>query len=200
MGQITFENYDRRIHQILTFLEKNGLASLEEADSVCRNAGLDVAGTVRGIQPICFQDAPWAYVVGAAAALKRGDPSPGAVAATLGEGLQSFCLPGSVSAQREIGLGHGKLAAMVLSDDVRCFAFLAGHPRAARIVGALMHTAPSDLPCHRVLYKDGSLCPGEVFGGPARQREMLESEGISFLSDGRADMKQHLWHPIFEAE
>lgn len=137
MGQITFENYDRRIHQILTFLEKNGLASLEEADSVCRNAGLDVAGTVRGIQPICFQDAPWAYVVGAAAALKRGDPSPGAVAATLGEGLQSFCLPGSVSAQREIGLGHGKLAAMVLSDDVRCFAFLAGHESFAAAEGAI---------------------------------------------------------------
>lgn len=137
MAQITFENYDRRIHQILDFLEKNGISSLEEADAVCRSAGLDVAGTVRGIQPICFQDAPWAYVVGAAAALKRGDPAPGAVAATLGEGLQSFCLPGSVSAQREIGLGHGKLAAMVLSDDVHCFAFLAGHESFAAAEGAI---------------------------------------------------------------
>ena len=96
-----------------------------------------------------------------------------------------------------------EITAQIPRGKVSCYgqiAFLAGHPRAARIVGALMHTAPSDLPCHRVLYKDGSLCPGEVFGGPARQREMLESEGISFLSDGRADMKQHLWHPIFEAE
>ena len=110
MGQITFENYDRRIGQILAFLKENGISSLEEAEQICRDAGLDVAGTVRGIQPICFQDAPWGYVVGAAAALKRGDPSPAAVATTLGEGLQSFCLAGSVSAQRKIGLGHGKLA------------------------------------------------------------------------------------------
>lgn len=74
-------------------------------------------------------------------------------------------------------------------------AFLSGHPRAARIVGALMHTAPSELPCHRVLYRDGGLCPGEVFGGPARQRQMLEEEGVEFLSDGRADVKRFLWHP-----
>ena len=137
MGQITFENYDRRIGQILAFLKENGISSLEEAEQICRDAGLDVAGTVRGIQPICFQDAPWGYVVGAAAALKRGDPSPAAVATTLGEGLQSFCLAGSVSAQRKIGLGHGKLAAMVLSDDSKCFAFLAGHESFAAAEGAI---------------------------------------------------------------
>ena len=96
-----------------------------------------------------------------------------------------------------------EITARIPRGKVSCYgqiAFLAGHPRAARIVGALMHTAPSELPCHRVLYKDGSLCPGEVFGGPARQREMLEAEGIAFLPDGRADMKKYLWHPIFEAE
>lgn len=91
-----------------------------------------------------------------------------------------------------------EITAQIPCGKVSCYgqiAFLAGHPRAARIVGALMHTAPADLPCHRVLYKDGSLCPGEVFGGPARQREMLEAEGIAFLADGRADMKRFLWHP-----
>ena len=74
-------------------------------------------------------------------------------------------------------------------------AFLAGSPRAARIVGAAMYRAPAGLPCHRVLYRDGSLCPGEIFGGPGRQREMLEGEGVPFLPDGRADLKQCLWHP-----
>lgn len=137
MGQTVFENHDRRIGQILTFLEGEGISSIEEAEALCRDAGLDVARMVRDIQPICFQDAPWAYVVGAAAALKRGDPSPTAVANTLGEGLQSFCLPGSVSAQRQIGLGHGKLAAMVLSDQVHCFAFLAGHESFAAAEGAI---------------------------------------------------------------
>ena len=137
METITFENYSRRIDQINAFLAENGLASLQEAEQVCADAGLDVAGTVRGIQPICFQDAPWAYVAGAAAALRRGNSDPGAVASTLGEGLQSFCLPGSVSSQRQIGLGHGKLAAMILSDSVRCFAFLAGHESFAAAEGAI---------------------------------------------------------------
>ena len=94
-----------------------------------------------------------------------------------------------------------EITARIPLGKVSCYgqiAFLAGHPRAARIVGALMHTAPSDLPCHRVLYKDGSLCPGEVFGGPARQREMLEDEGVAFLPDGRVDMKKCLWHPQWE--
>ena len=137
METITFENYSRRIDQINAFLAENGLASLQEAEQVCADAGLDVAGTVRGIQPICFQDALWAYVAGAAAALRRGNSDPGAVASTLGEGLQSFCLPGSVSSQRQIGLGHGKLAAMILSDSVRCFAFLAGHESFAAAEGAI---------------------------------------------------------------
>lgn len=94
-----------------------------------------------------------------------------------------------------------EITARIPWGKVSCYgqiAFLAGHPRAARIVGALMHTAPSDLPCHRVLYKDGSLCPGEVFGGPARQRKMLEEEGVAFLPDGRVDMKKCLWHPQWE--
>ena len=90
-----------------------------------------------------------------------------------------------------------EITARIPRGKVSCYgqiAFLAGHPRAARIV----HTEPSDLPCHRVLYNDGSLCPGEVFGGPARQRKMLEEEGVAFLPDGRVDMKKCLWHPQWE--
>ncbi len=137
MSEIRFENYDRRIQQITAFLRANGIDSLEEAKGVCQKAGLDLFTQVRGIQRICFDDAPWAYVVGAAAALKRGSTSASQIANTLGEGLQSFCLPGSVSCQRQIGLGHGKLASMILSDDIHCFAFLAGHESFAAAEGAI---------------------------------------------------------------
>lgn len=137
MSDIRFENYDRRIGRITAFLRENDIGSLEEARALCEGAGLDLFSLVRGIQGICFDDAPWAYVVGAAAALRRGDPAASVIANTLGEGLQSFCLPGSVSDQRQIGLGHGKLASMVLSDNTRCFAFLAGHESFAAAEGAI---------------------------------------------------------------
>lgn len=137
MKTINFENYDRKIDQILRFLNENGIASLEEAETICLDAGLDVAGMVKGIQRICFEDAAWAYVTGAAVAQRRGNPEACVVANTIGEALQSFCLPGSVAAQRQIGLGHGKLASMILDDDVKCFAFLAGHESFAAAEGAL---------------------------------------------------------------
>ncbi len=137
MSEIYFENYDRRSKQITAFLQENGIQSLAEAAQICTAAGLDIPTLVRGIQRICFDDAPWAYITGAAVALRRGDASGSTVANTLGEGLQSFCLPGSVSAQRQIGLGHGKLASMVLSDEIGCFAFLAGHESFAAAEGAI---------------------------------------------------------------
>ena len=137
MSEIRFENYERKIGQVTQFLRENGIASLEEAGVLCREAGLDISGTVRGIQRICFEDAPWAYTAGAAAALRRGNADASAAAETLGEALQSFCLPGSVSDQRQIGLGHGKLAAMILNDKIKCFAFLAGHESFAAAEGAL---------------------------------------------------------------
>jgi len=137
MGQISFPNYDTKIPQVLAFLNDNGIASLEEAEAICKDGGLDIEQMVRGIQPICFDDAPWAYIVGAAASIRRGDKSARDVANTLGEGLQSFCAPGSVAQERQIGVGHGKLASMVLSDDISCFAFLAGHESFAAAEGAI---------------------------------------------------------------
>lgn len=134
---IHFENYELREAGILAFLRSNGIASLEEAASVCSEAGLDIYNTVKGIQRICFEDAAWAYIVGTAAAIRRGDDSATAIANTLGEALQSFCLEGSVAQQREIGIGHGKLAAMVLDDDTECFCFLAGHESFAAAEGAI---------------------------------------------------------------
>ncbi len=126
MQKIYFENYDARIDRILGFLKNNGISSIEEAKEICESYGLDLFKTVKGIQMISFDDAAWAYIVGGAAALKKGEVSAQAVAGILGEGLQSFCLEGSVAEERKLGIGHGKLASMVLSEAVRCFAFLAG--------------------------------------------------------------------------
>ena len=122
-----FENYEQRIEQIGRFLEKYQIADLYEAKRICDERGIDVFGIVKGIQPICFEDACWAYTAGAAAALKSSAGTASEIALILGEGLQSFCIPGSVSAERAIGIGHGRLASMILSEDVKCFAFLAGH-------------------------------------------------------------------------
>ena len=134
---VTFENIEMRRDSVLAFLHENGIASLEEAEQICKDAGLDIYGTVKGIQRICFEDAPWAYIVGAAAALRRGDSNAAHIANTLGEGLQSFCLIGSVAQQRQIGLGHGQLAARVLDDETKCFCFLAGHESFAAAEGAI---------------------------------------------------------------
>ena len=132
-----FESYDRRIGQITPVLKKYGMQTLEEAREVCLAKGVDVAAIVRGIQPICFENACWAYTLGAAIAIKKGEKKAADIAATLGEGLQAFCIPGSVADDRKVGLGHGNLASMLLKEETRCFAFLAGHESFAAAEGAI---------------------------------------------------------------
>lgn len=132
-----FESYDRRIDQIIPVLEKYGMKSLEEAGEICLQYGVDVAAIVRGVQPICFENAVWAYTLGAAIAIRKGQKKAAEIAATLGEGLQAFCIPGSVADDRKVGIGHGNLAAMLLSEETSCFAFLAGHESFAAAEGAI---------------------------------------------------------------
>ena len=132
-----FESYDRRIGQIIPVLEKYGMKSLEEAAEVCTAYGVNVATLVRSIQPICFENAVWAYTLGAAIAIKKGQKKAAEIAATLGEGLQAFCIPGSVADDRKVGIGHGNLAAMLLNEGTACFAFLAGHESFAAAEGAI---------------------------------------------------------------
>ena len=132
-----FESYERRIDQINAALAKYGIGSIEEAKQVCDDAGLDVYNMVKGIQPICFENACWAYTVGAAIAIKKGVKKAADAATAIGEGLQSFCIPGSVADDRKVGLGHGNLGAMLLSDETKCFAFLAGHESFAAAEGAI---------------------------------------------------------------
>jgi hypothetical protein len=132
-----FESYDRRIKQIDAFLNANGISSIEEAKKICDDKGVDVYEIVKGIQPIAFENAMWSYIVGAAVAIKRGQTAAAEIAATLGEGLQSFCIPGSVADDRKVGIGHGNLAAMLLRDETKCFAFLAGHESFAAAEGAI---------------------------------------------------------------
>ena len=132
-----FESYERRIKQIEAVLAKDGIKSLEEAKAICDAKGIDVAAIVKGIQPICFENACWAYTVGAALAIKRGVKEAAKAAEILGEGLQAFCIPGSVADDRKVGIGHGNLAAMLLRDETKCFAFLAGHESFAAAEGAI---------------------------------------------------------------
>ncbi len=132
-----FESYDRRIGQITPVLAKYGMKSLEEAKEVCEAYGVDVAALVRKIQPICFENACWAYTLGAAIAIKKGEKKAVDIAATLGEGLQAFCIPGSVADHRQVGIGHGNLASMLLREETRCFAFIAGHESFAAAEGAI---------------------------------------------------------------
>lgn len=132
-----FEGYERRINEIEKVLKENGIDSIEEAKIICDSKGLDVAGIVKSIQPICFENACWAYTVGAALAIKNNIKEASEVAKYLGKGLQSFCIPGSVADDRKVGLGHGNLGAMLLSEDTECFAFLAGHESFAAAEGAI---------------------------------------------------------------
>ena len=132
-----FESYERREKQILAKLAEYGINSIEEAAEVTKAAGLDVYKMVEGIQPICFENAKWAYTVGAAIAIKKGCTKAADAAAAIGEGLQSFCIPGSVADQRKVGLGHGNLGKMLLEEDTECFAFLAGHESFAAAEGAI---------------------------------------------------------------
>lgn len=132
-----FESYERRIDTINKVLNSYGISSIEEAKKLCDDLGVDVYNIVKEIQPICFENACWAYIAGAAIAIKKGDKSAYEVAKSLGEGLQSFCIPGSVADDRKVGIGHGNLAAMLLSDETKCFAFLAGHESFAAAEGAI---------------------------------------------------------------
>ncbi len=132
-----FESYERREKQILAKLAEYGIDSIEGAAEVTKAAGLDVYKMVEGIQPICFENAKWAYTVGAAIAIKKGCRRAADAAAAIGEGLQSFCIPGSVADQRKVGLGHGNLGKMLLEEDTECFAFLAGHESFAAAEGAI---------------------------------------------------------------
>ena len=132
-----FESYERRIDQINAALAQYGIGSIEEAKAICDEKGIDVYNIVKGIQNICFENACWAYTVGAAIAIKKGDKKAADAARSIGEGLQSFCIPGSVADDRKVGLGHGNLGAMLLSDETKCFAFLAGHESFAAAEGAI---------------------------------------------------------------
>ena len=132
-----FESYERRIDQINAELAKHGISSIEEAKEICDKAGVDAYNIVKGIQPICFENACWAYTVGCAIALKDGVSSAAEASEKIGLGLQSFCIPGSVADDRKVGLGHGNLGAMLLRDETKCFAFLAGHESFAAAEGAI---------------------------------------------------------------
>ena len=134
---ITFEGYERRIKKINATLASYGIAALEEARDITLKAGINVEEIVKGVQPIAFENAVWAYTVGAAIALKKGTKKAADAAEDIGIGLQSFCIPGSVADQRQVGLGHGNLAAMLLREETACFAFLAGHESFAAAEGAI---------------------------------------------------------------
>jgi len=132
-----FESYERRIEQILPVLKQYGINSIEEAKAVCDEKGVDAYNIVKEIQPIAFENACWAYVVGAAIAIKKGCTKAADAAEAIGEGLQAFCIPGSVADDRKVGIGHGNLAAMLLREETKCFAFLAGHESFAAAEGAI---------------------------------------------------------------
>ena len=132
-----FESYERREKQILAVLAEYGIGSIEECAEICKEKGFDPYKIVEGIQPICFENAKWAYTVGCAIAIKKGCKRAADAAAAIGEGLQSFCVPGSVADQRKVGLGHGNLGKMLLEEETECFAFLAGHESFAAAEGAI---------------------------------------------------------------
>ena len=134
---VMFESYSRRIDKITKCLSEYGISSLEEAKQICTDKGIDVEAIVKGIQPIAFENAVWAYTVGCAIAIKKGCVKAADAAEAIGIGLQSFCIPGSVAEQRKVGLGHGNLAAMLLREETKCFAFLAGHESFAAAEGAI---------------------------------------------------------------
>ena len=132
-----FEGYERRIEKINCELAKYGIKGIDDAKAICEAKGIDVFSIVRGIQPIAFENACWAYTVGAAIAIKTGATTADKAAEAIGLGLQAFCIPGSVADQREVGIGHGNLAAMLLREETNCFCFLAGHESFAAAEGAI---------------------------------------------------------------
>ena len=135
--KVSFESYERRINQVLAALKENGINSIEEANEICEKAGVDPYKMCEDTQGICFENAKWAYVCGAAIAIKKGVKSAAEAAEAIGIGLQSFCIPGSVADDRKVGIGHGNLAARLLREETECFAFLAGHESFAAAEGAI---------------------------------------------------------------
>ena len=133
----TFEGYERREAKILGVLAQYGISSIDECKKICDEKGIDPYTIVQETQPICFENAKWAYTVGAAIAIKKGDKKAADAAADIGIGLQSFCIPGSVAENRKVGLGHGNLGKMLLSEETECFCFLAGHESFAAAEGAI---------------------------------------------------------------
>ena len=134
---VKFEGYERRIAKIEKALKEYGIESLEAARDLCLSKGVDVDKIVRGVQPIAFENAVWAYTLGAAIALKKGSKNAAEAAENIGLGLQAFCIPGSVADSRQVGIGHGNLAAMLLREETKCFCFLAGHESFAAAEGAI---------------------------------------------------------------
>ncbi len=132
-----FESYERRIGKISGVLAEYGIGSVEECRGICKDKGFDPYEIVKGVQPIAFENAAWAYCVGAAIAIKKGAKTAAEAAEAIGIGLQSFCIPGSVAEDRKVGIGHGNLGAMLLRDETKCFAFLAGHESFAAAEGAI---------------------------------------------------------------
>ena len=141
---IKFEGYERRIDKIMGVLKEYGIASLEDAQKICLDKGVDCEAIVKGIQPIAFDNAVWAYTVGCAIAIKKNCKVAADAAEAIGIGLQAFCIPGSVADDRKVGLGHGNLAAMLLREETKCFAFLAGHESFAAAEGAIKIAAKAD--------------------------------------------------------
>ncbi len=134
---VSFEGYERRIDKINGVLAEKGIASLEDAEKICLDKGVNPREIVRGVQSIAFENAGWAYTLGCAIAIKKGVKTAADAASAIGEGLQAFCVPGSVAEERKVGLGHGNLGAMLLGDDTQCFCFLAGHESFAAAEGAI---------------------------------------------------------------
>ena len=132
-----FESYERRLPKIEAVLTKYGMKTLDDAKNLCASKGIDPYTTCKGIQSICFENAAWAYVLGAAIAIKKNTKKAADAAEAIGEGLQAFCIPGSVAEDRKVGIGHGNLAAMLLREETSCFAFLAGHESFAAAEGAI---------------------------------------------------------------
>lgn len=132
-----FESYERRINQIKPVMEKYGIKDFDDARNICKEKGFDPYEIVKGVQPICFENAAWAYTLGAAIAIKSGRTKASEAAKAIGEGLQAFCIPGSVADDRKVGIGHGNLASMLLNEETKCFAFLAGHESFAAAEGAI---------------------------------------------------------------
>ena len=136
-NDVMFEGKERRMPKIEKCLAEYGLGSLEEARELCKSKGFDPYEIVKGVQPIAFENAGWAYTLGCAVAIKKGTKTAADAAEAIGIGLEAFCIPGSVAEQRNVGLGHGNLGAMLLRDETKCFAFLAGHESFAAAEGAI---------------------------------------------------------------